>query len=1518
MNLEDILCFNEPYNKRNLDKLIEQIKIGSVVPYVGAGMSILFDGVYPSWNGFLESTFDMFITEGKKSVFGALDFEGKAEFLYDEIGKISFADHLVETFAEKHIRKSESEFLTKPIFLLPLIFNKGLIITTNYDKVIEKVYNLHDEIFSVAHPGHYEVLNRSLRDQSLLVYKIHGDISEPQTSIILSKQQYEKAYSNEKLIQSLNQAFLSKEMLFLGCSLTKDKPIEFLCSISSEGMRNFAIVPCKNDNKQVRRLQLENEFFTQAILYPDGKHEALNTLLEYIVKEVNLAGYLKVFTTTGYETELRSVNFSLSNDWFENQNTVQIRNLGDRYLPELNIRLELSNVFDGLNRSISFFERLREKTDDFLIKLKKLYIDEISELADSIRDIISCFDVNQIQNFLDFEIIQKCEEIESILKTQIEALYKELDHIIEGNKRNTVQNNIYEFNQAYNCVDEYIEYLNSEEIAAVNNPFILLYGEGGIGKSHIIADTIRSRAEGGRESLLFLGQQFKEDSSPLSVMLRELEVEYSSDYFFEILNQRAKENQSRIVIFIDALNEGNGKAVWKEYLGGIVEKIKKYDWLGLVISVREEYMDNIFSDNQQLYDIFVKVKHQGFSTIEYKAIKKYFEYYNVQFNDIPFAEQEFRNPLFLRLLCEGFRDDYINLSEISIMDVYKKYLDAINKKVSEACGYSRHFNIVEKVINEMVKFKLTSGRGNNLISLDCAYDITIEIERRYNIHKSLFDELLSNGVLTQNRRYDNLDYVYITYERLDDYLYAHLLVDDLEAIGVVDFQEKYQNIINYEGLLEALAIVMSERTEFEIFDIFEGSKRNVIKGFCDSLKWRKNTRIKEKTMKYINDIVLRYQYGFESIMEILLLISTKVGHSLNADKTVDFVLNHPMPERDARFIPLFDKLYYEEGSSLNRLIDWCYLNSAENNSLDETIRLTSEVMALFLISSNRELRDKTTKGLISVLIGRIDVLIKVIERFKEVDDPYILERLFAVAYGCIIAEKNETQIKVLAQFTYENIFSNRNVYPNILLRDYAKSIVEYAIYRVPDIGISKTEIMPPYNSKMPTIPTDEDIKKYEYDYEKPDFKDYYWSQNSILSSMKVEYGRDGSTGGYGDFGRYTFQYYFSHWDGLDYHDLKNIAIKKIFDLGYDVEKHGEYDRSINSRRFHSGKVERIGKKYQWIAFYELAAQVADNYKMKYHLDCYGGTANIFCKGAYEPSLRNIDPTIVSYNHVIKDRPLHNRLYKVPEVNNNEWLSEFNDIPSIEMMLDINCDNRQFTLLNGSYSWSENKKLGEEKYQNPHKDMWVQLNAYIIKNADYEKTIKGLKNKDFMGRWLPEPNENGYLFNKEYYWSEAFEFYCSPYYCGEDWVVFDDRGRLGLDEVFVLLPTSRYYTERDGDTIDIADSLSWYKPCLELFNELNMKYGRENSVLFGENEEISCFDSAELLNEDIGFFIDKEKLKSFLDSKGYKLFWTLLAEKRILGERHHRRTERYSQPHISGVITLDDGGNYQVSMKEFED
>lgn len=1515
MDFKDIMNYNSPYNEQNISKAIEKIKAGTVIPYIGAGMSMIFDGVYPSWNGFLDSTFSKYVPKKEKETFDSLDFEQKANFLHNEIGNITFVDHLKETFSVTHLERNPIEFVSKPIYLLPVIFDKGLILTTNYDKVIEKTYGLHQKIPTVTHPGHFEALNHALRDQSLAVFKIHGDIAEPQKSIILSKEQYDRAYATKDLIQTLEQAFITKELLFLGCSLVKDKPIQLLCNISAEGMRNFAIVPCKHDEVRSKRLQLENEFYTQPILYPEDHHECVYTLLSHIAREVNNDAYEKSINIyRGVDKEV--VQNSLDDEWFYRHINKQIKNLGDRYLPDLNIELELSNVFQAMNRSSDYKTRFTNRTDNLLVDLNETNIKDIKNISIRIRNIIVEFDFNSNRNLPIDELLSLCNKILAKLEDELSYFYQQL-HSSDSKNITSIQNSIYKLNHAYESLDDYSSYLNSDEVAAFNNPYIFLYGDGGIGKSHILAETIREREFDGCESLLFLGQHFKEYSNPLPNMLKELELSWSSEVFFNFLNKRAEKNNKRIIIFIDALNEGNGKIIWKEYLAGIVEQMKQYPWLGLVVTIRTEYVNPLFAENQCLENEFVTVRHKGFSTIEYKAIKKYFDYYNVQFNDLPFAEQEFRNPLFLRLLCEGFRNEYINLSDINITDVHKKYLNNINQKISTVCGYSRHINLVKKSIDELVKYKYTTNTMNNLIPLDDAYQIIANIEQKYNVNNSVFDELLSNGVITQNKSYDNFDYIYITYEKLDDYLYAHLLVDDLEIIGDDNFREKYKHIYRYGDVLEALSLTLSERSDIELFNLFDGKKENVINAFCNSLKWRKSDTISDTTMNYINEYVLKYKHGFESLMEVLLLLSTKINHYMNADKTTEYISNHSMPDRDAIFIPFFDKLFYEEGSSINRLIDWCYFNNGDNNTLDETIRLAAELMALFLISSNRKLRDKTTKALIRLLSGRIDILISILDKYKDIDDPYVIERLYAVSFGCVVSEKDNTNIERIAQYTFDTIFKKENVYPNILLRDYAKSIVEFALYKIPDLNISLVDIQPPYKSNIPNIPTDEEISRYRFDYTKSDFKDYYMSQNSILSSMKVEYDREGSPGGYGDFGRYTFQSYFSAWDDLDFNNLKNIAIQRIFNLGYDVEKHGKYDLKIGSGRFNNNSVERIGKKYQWIALYELAAQVSDNYKMKYHTDEYGNTKEIFCKGAYEPSLRNIDPTAMNDFDIEESRLLHNKLYSIPSATNSQWLSEFNDLPAIEDLLVINYDHVNYSLLNGWYIWTEEKNLGEKRFTNPKKDMWIQINSYIVKKESYDAIVKTLKNKDFMGRWLSEPNDNYYLYNKEYYWSEAYEFYRNPYYCGEEWVNLDKRGNFNINNTQVLIPSCRYISERDGDSLESKNSLSWYKPCDELFRCLHMRHGSNNSTLYGANGEILCFDSNELLRENIGLFIDLEKLNDFLRINDYKIFWTLLAEKRIIGDSHSI-PKTYPQPRLSGLITMDNNGDFISSINSFED
>ncbi|MCV5632573.1 hypothetical protein OFN23_30965, partial [Escherichia coli] len=52
---------------------------------------------------------------------------------------------------------------------------------------------------------------------------------------------------------------------------------------------------------------------------------------------------------------LRSIDekltFHLSDDWLNEKNSQAIADLGGRYTPELNVKLEIAEIFDGLGRT---------------------------------------------------------------------------------------------------------------------------------------------------------------------------------------------------------------------------------------------------------------------------------------------------------------------------------------------------------------------------------------------------------------------------------------------------------------------------------------------------------------------------------------------------------------------------------------------------------------------------------------------------------------------------------------------------------------------------------------------------------------------------------------------------------------------------------------------------------------------------------------------------------------------------------------------------------------------------------------------------------------------------------------------------------------------------------------------------------------------------------------------------------------------------------------------------------------
>ena len=1490
MNITDIINYNVPYNQRNLDSLVEKIRKNSVVPFVGAGLSMLFENVYPSWGDFLKQAFKFFSASLtlSENEFDKNNNEEKANYLFRNIGKATFADYLRETFGDHLLEREICEFTDKPVYLLPLIFNSGLIVTTNYDRVIEKIFSAHSKQLVVAHPGHFEALNRALGDNELLLFKMHGDICEPDTSVILTGEQYDKAYSNPKLRETLKRIITCKTMLFLGCSLINDRYLDYFIDSPLSGTRHFAIIPCEQSLISERRTYLENKYLIQSIIYPNDEHQCVYEILKYIVDSVKL------------ENESSHNQPILNNEWFNMQNFIQIKNLGDRYMPDLNVELEISKTFEALGRSDEFFDYFLNETDKIICELSNLKIPEILKETNIIGETVKSLSITSLDELDVDKILKAIENIRNFLN--------------EHNFK--TENEYYCAKKASYSLENYAKIITSKEIKAFNTPFVLLHGEGGVGKSHLIADVITKRINRKQKSILLLGQHFKQEK-PSDEILRLLDIKINFEAFLDILNNIAEKEKSRIIIFIDALNEGKGKSIWNAYLPEIVENIKRCPWLGLVASIRTEYVNSLFFEQSKLKNSFVALQHTGFSNLEYEAVKKYFEYYKVTCLDIPLSDQEFKNPLFVRMFCSSFSGQTVNLNEISFTDIYKNYLSRINDEIAGKCNYSKHINVVEKLLDALAEYKYQKNLKNNFMPLDDCIEIITEIENKFNLSSSLLDELISCGLLTQNIFSGGEEYIFVTYEKLEDYFYGKRLVRELEEKGIDEFKRNHCDLVHYPDVLEAFSIVLSESNQLELFELFEADKYNVIEAFCRTLKWRKMRSLKENIRDYINATVLKTEsYVF---FEQLILIAPKISHALNADSTVKTIMECQMPDRDSFFIPLFDSLFFDDNSVIMQLIDWC-LQSKEGYIVnDETIRLTAIMLSTFMISSNRKLRDMTTKALVILLSGHINILIKVMKTFEAIDDPYVTERLYAVAFGCITNATALSEIGELAIYVYNTIFNADIIYPNILIRDYAKSIVEYAKYKTSSAKLSCLQVQPPYKSIFPNIPPDKEIDKFRYDYNSPNFKDYFWSQNIILNSMQVEYDRNGQPGGYGDFGRYIFQSYFSSWENLDYNDLKNIAIKRIFELGYDVEKHGIYDRKFSNGRARNESYERIGKKYQWIALYELAAQVADKYKMKIYTDEYGSSDEMYCKGSFEPNIRDIDPTAMLISSTIKSNKIHKTIYTFPSECCESWINDFKDFPDINKMIHSIHNDETYILLNGQYLWNEKNNI-PHNFMDEIRDMWILINSYIVKSDNLQEYISAFADceVDFMGRWASEPTENFNMFNKEFYWSDVHDFFCNPYYGQDDWTElsrFDNK--MICKGKKVLIPTFRYCSERHGDQVE--DGLaSWYKPCRELFDDLALAYGYGNSMLYDNFGNLICFDSGELLNEDIGFFIKLDSLKDFLKAKGYSIFWTVLSEKRVDEvERSVLGKRKYKMPHLSGYFYFNESGEIVFNSKQFD-
>lgn len=1244
--------------------------------------------------------------------------------------------------------------------------------------------------------------------------------------------------------------------------------------------------------------------------------------------------------------------FDLNDDFLSKNLHSTIRSLGQRYTPGFNVETDNVMPFETITESDQFFNDISKKVN----KLNKSYtsLKNSTLQSDKSKDYLKDFQ-DKTKSEYDFLIkltIDKNTDFENVIlilrRIESQIIDDYSDPAINWQDRQKLNRYFYNISSNINAIEDYLE---NSCYKTIGNPYLLLYGEGGIGKSHLLADVAKNKFEQGYAVILLLGQHFSTIHDPWRQIIEGFGLNISTNEFLQQLNKRYEENKKRPLLIIDALNEGEGKRLWKKYIQKFVDELKDFPNIGFVFSVRSQFLKKIIPEGFLETNNISKFEHKGFAGKEYDAIEAFCDFYHLEEPSFPVLDPEYSNPLFLKLVCKLIAEEKqstLNIHSRSLESIFSSYLKKINSVIStsDRLNYDENLNVVSKVIEGITEVLFESS--SYIMNYFDVYKVVNQIASSYTLNSNLFLKgLIDEGILIVDVNYRDEKVTYFTYERMADYLLADYIYkkcftncEDWKKIGNNDKFEKYFGSVDKlnqnKGILDSLATILPERKNIEIFDLLNDYYENedVIDSFINSLVWRHPSFITENTIIYVNEVIFKNINTTKEFFNKQLQICGFSKNKLNANWLHDKLMDMQLGERDYIWTTFISNRF--NGRILN-FVNWFWKHC--ENCDKESVDLIMIEISWCLTSTNRKLRDMSTKVLTKLMIKYPQNIIPLINKFIIVNDPYVVERLCASVFGAITRIDVKEFGRDIAILLYSKVFDKNEIYPHILLRDYVRETIEFIYYKnrdlIPEIEMSK--VRPPYKSKWYTeIPSNEEIDSIEERYIKAGGK-YSSAISAIIRSMTTEYGR--GVGGYGDFGRYIFGSAVSDWSNqFNDQDLSNIAVKRIFQLGYQPNFHGEFDR-MGGTYYDRGnnQIERIGKKYQWMAFHEVFAKLADNfptfkeetiYDQQYeeyrsnlwkkfipNMDLYSkGLSNdsdsseemkekdhivdvkkIKVKqytGPWEPLLRDIDPTLLIENVSHKNKSLFK--IHLPDYPTKSWVMDDTLFEDTSLFLEAEYQGEKYLILYSSFDESRQKK--KTKYY--QRDSIAFLGgAFFIRQNDKKELLS--QRKHIEGNGVPNPSSYS-IFLHEYYWSQAYLDLEEQY------------NEESEEKVFSIPATFNYSWETGNDYSKKEGSISFNIPCKELVDYFGLHSDKEG-VWKDKEGNLICFDSS-LLGYERALLFNKEKILKFMNKKKMLLMWGSYTEKVSNGYWHEWwYTVDYNEGKFTKYITDQKEGEYSNDM-----
>lgn len=1238
---------------------------------------------------------------------------------------------------------------------------------------------------------------------------------------------------------------------------------------------------------------------------------------------------------------------SISHEWFKNKTSATIDILGDRFNSEFNVDTEASRNLSVFLQDQYALDYYNNKKKNLIKEIRSLRweLDEFYNYAYNLSEFIMMIPDVKFNNICEVENWQ------GIILSEFKNDISEIEHLIEvtradyeKNKDNNVANKLEKKLKKLEKLKSIFYGLELPEIEKqlLKNKILTVEGKAGIGKTQLFANKTKSIIDEENNALLIIGSDCLADINILEQIKNNLRLHFDFESLIDIMEVIGETSGKIVPILIDALNESWRPQLWKTALPVLHKKINDKKYVRLAVSYRSEYRQVILPERFINQNNVVKIEHKGFRNNPIEAAKTFLNYYGIAFTPLHIFMSNIDNPLFIILYCKTYQGD-----EAGLPLLYDRLLQKVNEKIHiklakviETAGYDQSVDLVLPVVKEISMQTLLTGKRH--FEKKEIEELSIWASLGLNA-RPFITQLIQENILHDYELNGN-NYLYFAFDQMNDYFMAKAILSKYQkkeqlrkytvenVLGIVNGEfNNWQN----EDLLVHICALYAEKYEEECISIIDAisnktEKENLFRAYVKSFAWRSKVYL---SLSEFMELCSLYSMVPNELWDCFIENSLKLEHILNADNLHIVLMRYSIARRDYLWTTFINGKNSDDERLVQVIEIYNKCEKYEFSSNQEQIRLLLILFSWVLTSSNRWLRDITSKAMVEILKEHFNYAKYLLELFSDVNDPYVIQRLYGVVFGACVKRSNANKeiFKELVCFVFDNIFNKDYVYPDILLRDYARLIIERYLTEYPGElqNYDLEKIKPPYKSI--SIPDIIDPQYLEQKYDKGLFY--------IKHSMRFD-----GMGMYGDFGRYVFQRALEKFE-VDEHQIFNYAMHYIIhELEYNCEYFDEYDRMVTQYvydRHRTIKTERIGKKYQWIAMYNILARVSDYCPMK--SDFSEKDEIVSYDGPWKPNVRDFDPTLnnnsIFCNHIPYFAKINEHI--VEAINENRCAKESAGFDEIEW---TKTESKFFEYQKEDLLLTDEKGvqwIALSRYADTGRDnlaydklmVWNWLYGYFVTDKQLailkEYATKKVNMLDSEIAWIPETY---ILYNREYPWSSGSKTvlkwqwinlkirtgeirlvtrkYEVPQFSIMEDVLkkysseFDDKfdDELTNEEDFSIPMVDKIFTKEEPVTIEMGRALnttqailwegefdaskgtpiSYSHPCAEIINVLKLKQEKYDGYYYDELGELIAYDS-HTVEQNAGLIIRKDALDKFLKISKYYLVWFVKAAKEVHGK-----------------------------------